>query len=135
MYSNIVVPVSFDEERDLDKAIEVAKILSSSGARITFVHVVESIPNYVADMIPEQSIRDRDAELNRLLSELAARTENANGVLLHGNTGRSITGWAQENKADCIVIASHRPVISDLLIGSTAAWVVRHADCAVHVVR
>jgi nucleotide-binding universal stress UspA family protein len=33
------------------------------------------------------------------------------------------------------VIASHRPGMADLLIGSTAAQVVRHAPCAVHVLR
>ena len=135
MYSNIVVPVSFDEERDLDKAIEVAKALASPETRLTFIHVTESIPSYVADMIPEQTILERNAEFKRLLSELSAQVENSDGVLLHGHTARSITDWAQENKADCIVIASHRPVLSDVLIGSTAAWVVRHSTCSVHVVR
>ena len=38
-------------------------------------------------------------------------------------------------KADCIVIGSHKPGLIDYLLGSTAARVVRHAPCAVHVLR
>lgn len=135
MYTNIVVPVSFDEDRDIDAAIDVAKVLKSEGARITLVHVTEFVPGYIADMIPPQTIAARKSEIERLLKELTAKIDNAEGIVLHGSAGRMITAWAKENGADCIVIASHRPNFSDILIGSTAAWVVRHANCAVHVVR
>ncbi|MEO0359386.1 MAG: universal stress protein, partial [Pseudomonadota bacterium] len=50
-------------------------------------------------------------------------------------SGRTITDWARDKGADLIVIASHRPTMSDIFLGSTAAWVVRHADCPVHVIR
>ena len=40
-----------------------------------------------------------------------------------------------EASADAIVIASHRPDLSDYLLGSTAARVVRHAQCTVLVLR
>ena len=36
---------------------------------------------------------------------------------------------------ECIVMGSHKPGFSDYLLGSTAARVVRHAPCAVHVYR
>ena len=51
MYKNIAVPVSFDEDRDVASAVGVAKALASQGARITFLHVMENIPGYVADLI------------------------------------------------------------------------------------
>ena len=51
------------------------------------------------------------------------------------NAGRAITEHAKENAIDCIVVASHRPGLQDIFIGSTADWVVRHAPCSVHVVR
>lgn len=56
-------------------------------------------------------------------------------VVIDGPTGRTITNWAEETGVDCIVMSSHRPVMSDILLGSTAAWVVRHAQCSVHVIR
>ena len=45
----------------------------------------------------------------------------------------SPTEW--ETDTDCVVIASHRPGLQDYLLGSTAARVVRHAACSVHVLR
>jgi nucleotide-binding universal stress UspA family protein len=40
-------------------------------------------------------------------------------------------GW----NADLIVVGSHRPVMSDYLLGSNAKTIVRHAQCSVLVVR
>ena len=70
-----------------------------------------------------------------LVGILLPALANARVVVIDGPTGRSITNWADETGVDCIVIPSHRPVMSDILLGSTAAWVVRHAHCAVHVIR
>ena len=36
---------------------------------------------------------------------------------------------------DLIVVGSHRPVMSDYLLGSNAKTIVRHAQCSVLVVR
>jgi nucleotide-binding universal stress UspA family protein len=56
-------------------------------------------------------------------------------MVLYGHPAQSILDFASNNGVECIVIASHKPGLSDYLIGSTAARVVRHAQCAVHVVR
>ena len=42
---------------------------------------------------------------------------------------------AAEWRADLIVVGSHRPVMSDYLLGSNAKTIVRHAQCSVLVVR
>jgi nucleotide-binding universal stress UspA family protein len=47
----------------------------------------------------------------------------------------TILETAKEIGADLIVIASHRPGLQDYFLGSTAARVVRHAECAVLVDR
>jgi universal stress protein F len=135
MYKNIAVPVSFDQDRDVASAVGVAKCLADTGARITFLHVMEIVPAYVVDIIPQQTFTARTEEIDRRLKELTDGIENASAAVIDGAAGRTITKWASDNGADCIVIASHRPVMSDILLGSTAAWVVRHANCAVHVVR
>lgn len=135
MYENICIPTSFDEDRDIHKAIEVAKKLASPGARITFIHVIEAIPTYVADHIPPAVWEERREAAKEKIADLAEGIENAHGILVDGASGRAITDWARDNGADLIVMASHRPQMSDIFLGSTAAWVVRHADCPVHVIR
>lgn len=49
--------------------------------------------------------------------------------------GRVITEYANKSDIDCVVIGSHKPGLRDYFLGSTAARVVRHAKCAVHVLR
>jgi len=56
-------------------------------------------------------------------------------VVIEGHSSRSILNHANSNDADLIIIASHQPGMQDYLLGSTAAKVVRHAKCAVHVLR
>ena len=60
---------------------------------------------------------------------------NVTAVVVKGHSGRTIIDVAAEKSADCIVIGSHKPGLIDYLLGSTAARVVRHAPCAVHVLR
>jgi nucleotide-binding universal stress UspA family protein len=70
--------------------------------------------------------------------ELGKMVEGIDGAevqVVDGHSGRTIVDYAAENDIDCIVIASHRPGMQNLLLGSTATQVVRHAKCAVHVLR
>ncbi|WP_137702963.1 universal stress protein [Marimonas lutisalis] len=135
MYMNILVPVSFDTERDAQEAIDVAKALAGKGARITLLHVIEHIPSYAISYMSQDYLDEAAQAVQAELEKMAEGIENAKAVVIEGHSGRSILDWAKENWADCIVIASHRPGMQDYLLGSTAAHVVRHAGCAVHVVR
>lgn len=135
MYMNILVPVSFDEERDAGQAIQVAEKLAGPGARITLFHVMEHIPNYAISYMSQDYLKAAHDAVEAELATMAARLENGAGVVVEGHSGRTILDWSEQNGVDCIVIASHRPGMQDYFLGSTAAHVVRHAGCAVHVVR
>lgn len=135
MYTNIVIPVSFEEGKDVNAAANVAKALATPNARITFLHITEAVPTYVADYIPPDAWQSRKEEAKRRIDEVADTVDGAEGIVVDGFSGRTITEWASDHGADLIIIASHRPQLSDIFLGSTAAWVVRHADCPVHVIR
>lgn len=135
MYKNILVPVSFDEDRDSAGALNVAQVLADGDAQITLIHVMEQIPAYAISYMPRDYMVESRQAIEAELSDMAATLPNAQGLVVDGHSGRTILDWASENNVDCIVIASHRPGMTDLLLGSTAAQVVRHAACAVHVVR
>ncbi len=135
MYTDILVPVSFDSERDSKGALEIAQAISAEGATVTLIHVMDSIPGYAISYIPTEYVSDSRIAIEKELAEMGAALPNAKAVVIEGHSGRTIVDWAGENGIDCIVIASHRPGMQDLLLGSTAANVVRHAKCAVHVLR
>lgn len=135
MYQNILVPISFDTERDTSGPLKLAQLLASPGAKITLLHVVEHIPGYAISYMPEDYLKAARDAIQEQLDDMAATLPNATGTVIEGHSGRSILDWAERNSPDLIIIASHRPGMQDLLLGSTASQVVRHAACAVHVVR
>lgn len=135
MYSNIIVPLAFDEDHNPDTALNVARTLAAPAARITLVHVMADVPGYAISYMPEGYGNELHTALQKQLDQLAAEFENGAGVLRQGHAANEILDLAEEIGADCIVIASHRPGFGDYLIGSTAARVVRHAPCSVMVIR
>ena len=137
MYQNILVPVAFDDGSDekIRRATEIARALAGDGARITFLHVMEQVPGYAISYLPADYIAQSRAAVQNELSDLADTVPGATGLVVDGHSGRTILDWAETNGVDLIVIASHRPGMQDLLLGSTASQVVRHAACAVHVLR
>jgi len=133
MYRNILVPVAGDHGGTTDRAISAAKVLADEGAKITALTVVEAIPGYVAAELPHDLVSSRREHALESLREFVG--EGMEPVVLVGHAARTIIDHAADHGVDCIVIASHRPGLSDYFLGSTAAHVVRHAPCSVHVVR
>ncbi|SLN67320.1 hypothetical protein TRL7639_03872 [Falsiruegeria litorea R37] len=135
MYHNILVPISFDTERDISGPLKLAELLATPEAQITLLHVVEHIPAYAISYMPTDYLVETRVAIERELQALADPLPNAKAVVIEGHKGRSILDWAEENKPDLIIVASHRPGMQDLLLGSTATQIVRNARCAIHVVR
>jgi nucleotide-binding universal stress UspA family protein len=134
MYKNILVPVALDHERDVSAALGVAGKLVAPGGTVTALTVVEAMPAYVLAQMPEGQAERNLAVAAEQLEGLIG-TGEVRAVAVAGHPARSILDHAAAHGVDCIVIASHRPGLQDYFLGSTAARVVRHAPCAVHVVR
>ncbi len=135
MYHKILVPISFDAERDTSAPLKLAQVLATPDAQVILLHVVEHIPNYAISYMPSEYLKEARKAIQTELDNLAAKVPGAKGVVVEGHSGRTILDWVEVNEPDLIIMASHRPGMQDLLLGSTAAHVVRHAKCAVHVVR
>lgn len=136
MYKTVIVPVDLSHAERLLPMITAARTLAAEDAEILLVNVIEDIPVYVQSQVP-QSIRDeRDEEVREHLRAIARENELGENIMVRtGHAATEILAAATEKKADLIVIASHKPGFGDFLIGSTAARVVRHAACTIHVVR
>ena len=134
MYKKVLVPMALDHGLSAN-TLEIAQSLTGGDGEIIALHVYEapqgSIQTYVSEEVRKEAMAHAKAEL-------ASKTADLDGVKAHmvvGHTYRSIIDYAAEHKVDCIVMGSHKPGFSDYLLGSTAARVVRHAPCAVHVYR
>lgn len=135
MYKHILVPIALEHERDTGGAMDVAHRLLEKGGRITALHVTEALPSYVTQYLSEEQLDNRLTEAVTALKAELGGVRDVRPVVVEGHSGRTIVDYAVDHEVDCIVIASHRPGLQDYLLGSTAARVVRHAPCAVHVIR
>lgn len=135
MYKNILVPVLLDENHDTDAAFRAAQALADAGAKLTVLHVLEAIPSYVASQVPDEVLTQSRHGHEEALGKVAASLPGAVTQMGTGHPGRFIVDYARDHSVDCIIVASHQPGLEDYFLGSTAARVVRHAQCAVHVIR
>jgi len=135
MYKNILLPVVADGLHDTQASFLVARALADENAQFVVVHVLEDIPTYAMVGLDSDMLNTSRDKAERDLKSLAAALPGARTALLSGNAGREIVDFAADNNIDCIVMASHQPGLEDYFLGSTAARVVRHAKCSVHVIR
>lgn len=134
MYDHIIVPMALDHGFG-ETALALAAKLLNDGGVITALHVYEAPQGSVSAYLDEEVVARAFDNSNAKLEARVAGVPNVTGVVVKGHSGRTIIDYATDHKADCIVMGSHKPGLIDYLLGSTAARVVRHAPCAVHVLR
>lgn len=134
MYKNILVPMALDHGIG-ENSVEIARKLLSDGGQITALHVYEAPQGSVGAYIDEGVVQSAFARAQERLEERVAAMPGVTAMIVKGHSGRTIIDTATEMKVDCIVMGSHNPGLMDYFLGSTAARVVQHAPCAVHVAR
>jgi nucleotide-binding universal stress UspA family protein len=129
----IVVPIDFSD--DSLATLHVAKEMVDDLAHLHVVHVLPiwepNEPGVVWEMVDEQSRLDHatDALKKKIDEQGMAGVQMA---VRFGDPGHEITAYAEEVKAELIVVSSHgRSGLTRLLIGSTAERIARLAHCPV----
>ena len=134
MYGNILVAMALDHNVS-HKTLELARLLSAPGAKITALHVIEEPQGTANVRLREDVLLEGESRAKTLFGEKLAGADGVEPVLIRGHVGRTILAYAAEHGVDCIVMGSHQPGLAQFLLGSTAARVTRHATCSVHVYR
>jgi len=134
MYKKILVPMALDHGVSA-QTLKVAQGLSDEGGEIIALHVYEAPQRSVAAYLDADAVKESMALAKSNLEEKTAEFAGVRAELVQGHSARTIIDYAADNDVDCVVICSHKPGLSDYFLGSTAARVVQHAPCAVHVIR
>lgn len=134
MYNNILVPLALTHGYG-ERALQLARTLKSEGGKIIAVHVFEpirsSVPLYVAD----EEIKKVRKTAKESMAQRIGEAKDIEAVWLTGHAGLTITQYASQVGTDCIIVGSHKPGLQDYFLGSTAARIMRYAQCSVHVLR
>lgn len=139
-YRNILVPLDFDTSILVGNAVTMAQTLAAPGGKVTLLHVMPPEPLFAVDYLPSGWRDDMRAAIEAEMRSLALPLKHIglreiDVVVVDGEPGPAILDWARAENCDCIIISSHRPGLREHLLGSTASKVVKHAPCAVHVLR
>ncbi len=149
MADKLLIPIDLVHESSWKKALPQAFALGRvTGADVTIMTVV---PEILAGLDWRYSIRgetggSEELKIDDLLQDARTRLEQIgvehapegtefDVIARYGTVYEEILNVADELPASQIVMAAHRPSLSDYLIGPNTARVVRHANCSVQVVR
>jgi universal stress protein F len=135
-FKKILVPIDLGHGELAGQMIGVAKQVGGKDAEIHLTHIVHDIPAYAAVEISSELL----ARTHKAAEEEMKAIAEKNGIktkvdMRHGTPGSGILDAAEDLGIDLIVIGSHKPDLTDYFLGSTAARVVRHAQCPVLVMR
>ena len=138
MYRHVLVPVDLTDVNRI--AVEAASKLAQGKAKVTLLHVVETLPDSDFEELEEFYARLRvraEEALERWRSELAAAGVEADVAIVFGHRAREILGFAMDSDCDLIVLTSHRVDREHPRggLGTISHQVALLADCAVLLVR
>lgn len=134
MYKKILVPMALTHNIS-PQMLRVAQALCDEGGEIVALHVYETPQGSASVYLDEDTVKAGFEKARTLLKEKLKDSPGVIPKIVKGHSARTIIDFAADNGVDCVVMGSHKPGLTDYFLGSTAARVVRHAPCAVHVNR
>lgn len=140
MFKSILVPIDVAYKSSWQTAIpEAIAMTKTARGKLTVMTVVRETTAMLAGVRSRLQLQDIVDEARGKLSTIL-KPYRAEGIKFTeevrvGSIGHEILSAAKDQRADLIVMASHRPEMLDYLIGPNAAHVATHAECSVLVLR
>jgi universal stress protein F len=138
MYKNILVPIDMGQPPTGEKLVETLLADGDISSQFILLNVIEEVPSWVAAGLPDRSelITQSKQYAREQLRNIASDANiHARIEVRIGHPYQTILNVAEELQADLIIVTAHQSGLQGYLLGSTSAKVVRHAKCAVLVVR
>ncbi len=134
MYKKILIAMALDQGHG-KRAVELARCLGSDGAETLAIHVIDHVPGfsrtYAGDLDREEIANTAKESIMERIGDIG----DIQPVVLEGHAGRTVTDYADKVGADCIICGAHRKGLIEFFLGSTAARIMRYANCSVHILR
>ena len=140
MFHRIILAVDLAEPTPNPKGLPQAlELTEASSGELRLVNVQPLLPATFMEYVPADFDEEQEGRAREAIAAIAAKIElpkdRLSQVVVSGGVYHELLREATEWRADLIVVGSHRPVMSDYLLGSNAKTIVRHAQCSVLVVR
>ncbi|MEC5394006.1 universal stress protein [Bergeyella sp. RCAD1439] len=140
--TTLILPVDFSDTTEvlLNGAVKFAK---EAGAKIILMHVTPADIGFaIGDMgfqyfpeIEQDEIKEELRQLKALQDQVAAQGVECEHILKQGDAKTIILDYAEEKKADYIVMGSHgRSGIYDVFVGSLTKELTKNSPIPVLVI-
>ena len=140
MFKTILVALDLEHGDQAREILgEAKRIADTDGAEIFLLTVVPAAPPIISQYLHENYEQMVSGQARKELADLAKtaglKTGDETCLIRFGTVYVEVLAAAESLQADLIVTGSHQPNVSDYLLGSNAARVVRHSACSVLVIR
>lgn len=133
----VVVPMDFSEESE--NALKVALEMTGDPTKIHVVNVLPPLEAISPAVIWGELSDEHRVQSVKKYADTYLEARQAAGAsvdVLIGSPGHEVTEFAKRLRADLIIVSSHGyHGIKRMLLGSVAEAIIRHAHCAVLVLR
>ena len=140
MYKRILVAIDLEDSEHNGQILATAKnIADANSSDVFLITVVAAAPAIVSQFLHENYEQLASGQAAKELADVAAKAGITLAkdacIIRFGTVYEEVLAAADIVKADLIVAGSHRPDTFKYLLGTSAARIVRHSNCAVLVVR
>ena len=139
VFHRIILAVDLADAVPNPKGLPQALELAAGGGELRLVNVQPLLPATFMEYVPADFDMEQEKRATVALAAIVARIDlpkaRLSQAVVCGGIYHELLREATEWRADLIVVGSHRPVMSDYLLGSNAKTIVSHAQCSVLVVR
>lgn len=141
MFKTVLLPIDLSAPASWQKALPAALRLSAPDTPV--LHVVTVVPDFGMSVVggffeegyEQRALQKAGEALTVWVNEMIPAEVTVHPHVAHGRVYEEIMKAADMLEVDAIVMAAHRPELTDYLLGPNAARVVRHAKQSVFVVR
>jgi nucleotide-binding universal stress UspA family protein len=142
MFKTVLLPIDLSAPSSWEKALPAAlRLCQPEDGGI--MHVLTVVPDFGMSVVgsyfepgfEEKAMHQVGEDLSDWVTEHVPGVTEVHPHVVHGRVYDQIITAADRLEVDAIVMGSHRPELTDYLLGPNAARVVRHAKQSVFVVR
>ena len=139
MFKNLLLAVDLNVPGSWKRALPAALELCKAESMLHVITVMPGIDPSISPYFPEDAnskmMKTAKEDLRRFVKEKVPAGVMVKEIVSQGSIYREILDAAEQVGADLVVMASHKPDVTDYLLGANAAHVVRHCPRSVLVVR
>ncbi|MEQ8334036.1 universal stress protein [Nisaea sp.] len=141
MYKSILLPIDLEHDSSWEKSLPVAlELVQTFKGTLHLVTVVPrigmaAVSLYLPEDFEAKALAHAAEQLHAFAVERIPEGIRGDSHVGHGVIREEITKAAEKLDCDLIVMAPHRPEMSDFLISPATSYVVSHTKRSVLVVR